>query len=199
MRSSASTAASAADARPDVRPRDPAQPRRADHVGKRGHRVRRLQSAQGLAACRASATCSRASLRASRRTWELQENGRAFPPNYLHEAGAIICIGTASWRVEARGAAPRPRWGRRPQTPGLSRLCLDRGPGAAPLALYSFAYFDGDPAPCLDRAAQHAVAGGLLGAMLQADVAVLQLLGAERLDGVAQPASSSPSASVWRE
>ena len=46
-----------------------------------------LQSAQG-SSCRASATCSRASTTCQPSTWELQDNGRAFPPNYLH----------ASWR-----------------------------------------------------------------------------------------------------
>ena len=74
------------DAGPDLRPRDPAQPRRAHDVGERRDRVRRLQSAQGLASAAGDAGCIPRCAPRQPTTWELQDNGRAFPPNYLHES-----------------------------------------------------------------------------------------------------------------
>ena len=36
--------------------------------------------------------------------YQLQEHGRSFPPNFLHQAGGTSCIGTASWiRFRADG------------------------------------------------------------------------------------------------
>ena len=49
----------------------------------------------------------------------------------------------------------------------MSRLCLDRGSGAEPLTLYSLARCDRQSASSFDRAGQHAIAGRLLGAVLQ--------------------------------
>ena len=72
-------------ARPDLRPCRPAQPRRPHHLGERRHRLRRLQSAQGQPpAARMRDVPARHPRQPT--TWELQDNGRAFPPNYLHES-----------------------------------------------------------------------------------------------------------------
>ena len=46
----------------------------------------RLQPAQGVAAAARVPRCSRAASPRQPTTWELQDNGRAFPPNYLHES-----------------------------------------------------------------------------------------------------------------
>ncbi len=64
----------------------PRSPRRPHHLAERRHRLRRVQSAQGLPPAARMRACSRASSPRQPTTWELQDNGRAFPPNYLHQS-----------------------------------------------------------------------------------------------------------------
>ena len=65
----------------------PARPGRADDVGECRHRLRALQPEEGRAdAAEAHMHIQREPIRPT--SWQLQEHGRAFPPNYLH----------ASWR-----------------------------------------------------------------------------------------------------
>src|SRR3546814_8260756 len=94
----------------------------------------------------------------------LQENGRRFPPNFLHESWRDFLYWDSE--LESRGSGPR--------RDGLSgRLQALRQP-------------DGQPRAGLHRTAQQLVGRCLLGAVLQTDVAVLQLFLPERLDGVLQ-------------
>ena len=72
--------------RPDLRPRDPALARRAHHLGEHRHRLRPLQPDQGRPHARA-----RPHMHPHRRPrrpnmYELQDHGRRFPPNHLHES-----------------------------------------------------------------------------------------------------------------
>ena len=71
---------------PDLRPRDPALARRAHHLGEHRHRLRALQPEQGRAHAARGRTCTRAATRAGPTMYELQEHGRRFPPNHLHES-----------------------------------------------------------------------------------------------------------------
>ena len=72
--------------RPDLRSCGAALEGRADHLGKRRRRLLALQSAQGRTACRARSGCSAASIPSRRPCNDLHQNGRLFPPNYLHES-----------------------------------------------------------------------------------------------------------------
>ncbi len=73
-------------ARPDLRPCRAALARRPHHVGERRHRLLELQSPQGQPAAGARARCIRATCRRQPTTHLLRENGRAFPPNFLHQS-----------------------------------------------------------------------------------------------------------------
>ncbi len=116
----------AAHARPDVRPRDSPQPRRTDHVGERRHRVRLLQSAQGLPPAarvpHASAPCAPAALDMG----AAGERPRLSRRTTCTRAGGTTCIGTRScWtgsrrRSRATPTAP-PIPARSPRSPPCSR------------------------------------------------------------------------------
>ena len=98
--SPASIAASGTGAGPDLRPRDPAQPRRAHHLGKRRYRLRRLQSAQGLPPAARMRACTRAPPRASRRHGSCRTTAARSRPTTCTRAGATISTGIANWRAE---------------------------------------------------------------------------------------------------
>ena len=138
-------------------------------------------------------------------TFQLQENGRAFPPNYLHE----------SWRDFLYWDTPLD-----PTEAGYSQVgafaAMLRGSSSrAPRLKYRFAIQDallrrehaslkartaqsqagpseprrqpdGQARPGLDRLGQRPVGGRLARGVGQRGVAVLDLLAAEFLDGVAQ-------------
>ena len=94
-------------ARPDVRPRGAAQPWRSHDVGERRDRVRRVQSAQGLATAARMRDVSTRVIHASRRRGSCRTTAGRFRPTTCTRAGATSCIGTASWRTEVRAIVRR--------------------------------------------------------------------------------------------
>ena len=72
-------------ARSDLRPCRPALARRQDRMDQRRHRLRQLQPVEGQPAAAAKRHVPAAEP-VQPTTYMLQENGRAFPPNYLHES-----------------------------------------------------------------------------------------------------------------
>ena len=71
--------------RADLRPCRPARARRPHDLGECRDRLRTVQSTQGRPnTCEAHMHPHREPIRPT--TWQLQEHGRAFPPNYLHES-----------------------------------------------------------------------------------------------------------------
>jgi 5-methylcytosine-specific restriction endonuclease McrA len=64
-----------------------------DDVGKRGDRVRPLQSAQGIAAAQASAGCSRGWLRGSRRRGSCRITGARFRPTICMRLARLPVLG----------------------------------------------------------------------------------------------------------
>ena len=69
----------------DLRPCRAARPGRADHLGECRHRLRAVQPQEGRPhAAQAQMHIEREPIRPT--SWQLQEHGRSFPPNYLHES-----------------------------------------------------------------------------------------------------------------
>ncbi len=70
----------------DLRPCRSARPGRPDDLGECRDRLRAVQSAQGRAdaATRPDMHIEREPIRPT--SWQLQDHGRSFPPNYLHQS-----------------------------------------------------------------------------------------------------------------
>ena len=97
------------DARPDLRPRDPAQPRRAHDVGERRHRLRRVQPAQGQ---QAAARVPHAPAHAPRAALDLGAAGeRPRLPAELpaRELARLPLLGQRAGELSSAPQALRPR------------------------------------------------------------------------------------------
>ena len=73
-------------ARSDLRPSSSRARAAADDLVQCRHGLLHLQSVQGQPPAARERHVSAPPARSSRRRYMLQENGRAFPPNYLHES-----------------------------------------------------------------------------------------------------------------
>ena len=74
------------DQRAHLRPCRAEVARRPHRLDQRRHRLQPVQPAEGQPAAARERPCTCSARRSSRRRSELQENGRAFPPGYLHES-----------------------------------------------------------------------------------------------------------------
>ncbi len=54
-------------------------------MGEHHHRLRAVQHEEGRPHPGSRRTCIRTSRRSARPAWHLQQHGKSFPPNYLHE------------------------------------------------------------------------------------------------------------------
>ena len=72
--------------RADLRSCPAARAGRADDLGQCRHRLRALQPQERRPDARARRICSSSATPIRPTSWQLQEHGRSFPPNYLHDS-----------------------------------------------------------------------------------------------------------------